>query len=287
MAGASMKSIKLRIHSMQNTRQITKAMEMVAASKMNKAQEKALRTRPYYTTLHSTLSGIAAATRDFSSPYLQKREEKRVCCVAIAGDRGLAGGYNSNVLRLAAETLTGEENCVVPIGKKAGEYFRHRGAELLTEDWLTAENLSVGGCFTLARHLAGLYRSGQVDAIELPPIRDEKADVLSNKTIATVVSSARPQPEKPAASDKRPADILYEPDCATVFNAMIPEYLGGVIYGALCESLASELSARRMAMDSATQNADEMIDKLNLQYNRARQGSITQELTEIVAGAEE
>ena len=167
MAGASMKSIKLRIHSMQNTRQITKAMEMVAASKMNKAQEKALRTRPYYTTLHSTLSGIAAATRDFSSPYLQKREEKRVCCVAIAGDRGLAGGYNSNVLRLAAETLTGEENCVVPIGKKAGEYFRHRGAEILTEDWLTAENLSVGGCFTLARHLAGLYRSGQVDAIEL------------------------------------------------------------------------------------------------------------------------
>lgn len=120
MAGASMKSIKLRIHSMQNTRQITKAMEMVAASKMNKAQEKALRTRPYYTTLHSTLSGIAAATRDFSSPYLQKREEKRVCCVAIAGDRGLAGGYNSNVLRLAAETLTGEENCVVPIGKRQG-----------------------------------------------------------------------------------------------------------------------------------------------------------------------
>ena len=153
MAGASMKSIKLRIHSMQNTRQITKAMEMVAASKMNKAQEKALRTRPYYTTLHSTLSGIAAATRDFSSPYLQKREEKRVCCVAIAGDRGLAGGYNSNVLRLAAETLTGEENCVVPIGKKAGEYFRHRGVEILTEDWLTAENLSVA-----ALHWRAIWR---------------------------------------------------------------------------------------------------------------------------------
>ena len=154
MAGASMKSIKLRIHSMQNTRQITKAMEMVAASKMNKAQEKALRTRPYYTTLHSTLSGIAAATRDFSSPYLQKREEKRVCCVAIAGDRGLAGGYNSNVLRLAAETLTGEKNCVVPIGKKAGEYFRHRGAELLTEDWLTAEDLSV----VAALHWRAIWR---------------------------------------------------------------------------------------------------------------------------------
>lgn len=240
MAGASMKSIKLRIHSMQNTRQITKAMEMVAASKMNKAQEKALRTRPYYTTLHSTLSGIAAATRDFSSPYLQKREEKRVCCVAIAGDRGLAGGYNSNVLRLAAETLTGEENCVVPIGKKAGEYFRHRGVELLTEDWLTAENLSVGGCFTLARHLAGLYRSGQVDAIELVFTRWNS--LLSLEPCALRLLPL-PQPEKPAASDKRPADILYEPDCATVFNAMIPEYLGGVIYGALCESLASELSA--------------------------------------------
>ena len=201
-----------------------------------------------------------------------------------AGDRGLAGGYNSNVLRLAAETLTGEENCVVPIGKKAGEYFRHRGVELLTEDWLTAENLSVGGCFTLARHLAGLYRSGQVDAIELVFTRWNS---LLSQEPCVLRLLPLPQPEKPAASDKRPADILYEPDCATVFNAMIPEYLGGVIYGALCESLASELSARRMAMDSATQNADEMIGKLNLQYNRARQGSITQELTEIVAGAEE
>ena len=133
---------------MQNTRQITKAMEMVAASKMNKAQEIALRTRPYYTTLHQTLSRIAAATRDFSSPYLQKREEKRICCIAIAGDRGLAGGYNSNVLRLAASTLTGEENCVLPIGRKAGEYFRRLGIEILTEDWLTAEEISVGCSFT-------------------------------------------------------------------------------------------------------------------------------------------
>ena len=106
MAGVSTKDIKQRIRSMESTRQITRAMEMVAASKMNKAQEIALRTRPYYTTLHQTLSRIAAATRDFSSPYLQKREEKRICCIAIAGDRGLAGGYNSNVLRLAASTLT-------------------------------------------------------------------------------------------------------------------------------------------------------------------------------------
>ena len=215
---------------------------------------------------------------------VDKRENYIKRCVAIAGDRGLAGGYNSNVLRLAAETLTGEENCVVPIGKKAGEYFRHRGVGLLTEDWLTAENLSVGGCFTLARHLAGLYRSGQVDAIELVFTRWNSL-LFQEPCVLRLLPL--PQPEKPAASDKRPADILYEPDCATVFNAMIPEYLGGIIYGALCESLASELSARRMAMDSATQNADEMIDKLNLQYNRARQGSITQELTEIVAGAEE
>lgn len=146
--------------------------------------------------------------------------------MAIAGDRGLAGGYNSNVLRLAAETLTGEENCVVPIGKKAGEYFRHRGVELLTEDWLTAENLSVGGCFTLARHLAGLFRSGQVDAIELVFTRWNS---LLSQEPCVLRLLPLPQPEKPAASDKRPADILYEPDCATVFNAMIPEYLGGVI----------------------------------------------------------
>ena len=284
MAGSSVKSIKLRIHSMQNTRQITKAMEMVAASKMNKAQEIALRTRPYYTTLHQTLSRIAAATRDFSSPYLQKREEKRICCIAIAGDRGLAGGYNSNALRLAASTLTGEENCVLPIGRKAGEYFRRLGTEILTEDWLTAEEISVGCCFTLARHLAGLYRNGRLDAIDLVFTRWNS--ILSQEPCVLRLLPL-PKAEMPVAAEKRPTEILYEPDCSTVFNAIIPEYLGGVIYGALCESLASELSARRMAMDSATQNADEMIEKLNLQYNRARQGSITQELTEIVAGAEE
>lgn len=284
MAGASMKSIKLRIHSMENTRQITKAMEMVAASKLNKAQERALRTRPYYTSLYHTLGQIAGATRDFSSPYLQKREIHRVCCVAIAGDRGLAGGYNSNVLRLAGSTLTGEQNCAIPIGKKAGEYFRRTGTEILTEEWLVAEDVSVSGCFTLARHLAQMYRSGEIDAIQLVftrwnSILSQEPQVL--QLLPLQLSQTAPE------DGARLADVLYEPSCEAVFNAIIPEYLGGVIYGALCESLVSELSARRMAMDSATQNAEDMISDLSLQYNRARQGSITQEITEIVAGAEE
>lgn len=280
-----MKSIKTRIRSMESTRQITKAMEMVASSKLHHAEERVLHSRPYFETLYRTLAEIAAATHDFSSPFLTARAEKRVCCIAIAGDRGLAGGYNSNILRLASSCLAEKEGAVVPIGKKAGEYFRRHGIDSLTDTFLVAENATVSSCFTLAKMLAGQYRSGSLDAIYLAFTHWDTMLTQSPGLIKLLPL------EVPVGGDKGVkkvrSDVLYEPGCEAVFNAIIPEYIGGVLYGALCESLASELCARRMAMDNATQNAEDMIGDLSLQYNRARQGAITRELTEIVAGAEQ
>ena len=208
MAGVSTKEIKNRIRSMESTKQITKAMEMVAASKLRRAQAQVMDSRPYFEILHQTITDISVSTQDFSSVYFQEPGQAKVMFVVIAGDRGLAGGYNSNVLKLVEEQIRGQQAEVLPIGKKAVDFFRSRGS-----------------------------------------------------------------------------DILYEPSNEEVFEAIIPEYLGGLIYGALCESRASEQAARRTAMDNATQNAEDMIDELSLKFNRARQAAITQEITEIVAGS--
>lgn len=282
MAGVSMKSIKLRIKSMESTKQITKAMEMVAASRMRKAQERVLTCRPYYKTLYRTLRTIAANTDDFESAYLQQREVKKTCYVVIAGDRGLAGGYNGNVLKLAWADLQGKNACVLPIGKKAVEFFRLRGAELLTEHYAEAADVSVADCFTIAKLLASDYAAKAYDEVCL--VYTTFHSILSQTPQVMPLLPLQEDPEEPAPETN--CLTLYEPDSTSVFEAIIPEYLGGLIYGALCESVASELGARRTAMDAATKNAEEMISDLNLKFNRARQGAITQEITEIVAGSE-
>ena len=279
MAGISAKDIKLRIKSMESTKQITKAMEMVASSKLRRAQERVLHSRPYFEILYDTISEIAASATDLSSPYLEKRSGKKVCYVVIAGDRGLAGGYNSNVLKLAHGEMADLDPYVVPMGKKAVEFFRSRNIPLVTEAYAEAADISVGDCFTLAKDLSARFRAGEFDEIRVA--FTNFVSVLS-QTPATLRLLPLGQTKK--AAD--PRDVVYEPGPEEVFDAIIPEYLGGVIYGALCESVASEQAARRTAMDSATQNAEEMIADLSLKYNRARQAAITQEITEIVAGAE-
>ena len=209
-----MKEIKLRIKSVESTMQITKAMELVASSKLRRAKERVENSRPYFETLYATLFDIAAADSEFNSPYLAKCEKKCCLYIVIAGDRGLAGGYNSNILKAFTQFIS-----------------------MLTQT-----------------------------AIILPVLPFDA--------------------EPPEPGHEHQSLMLYEPDSAAVFDAIIPEYLAGVVYGALCESVASEQGARRTAMDSATKNAGEMIEHLNLYYNRARQAAITQEITEIVAGAD-
>lgn len=280
MAGVSTKDIKQRIRSMESTRQITRAMEMVAASKLRKAQERVLNSRPYFEQLYATIAHIACTKADITSPYLVKRDCQKTCCIVIAGDRGLAGGYNSNVFKLVSRELEGGDYCVVPIGKRAVEYFRARGTEILTQQYNEAADISIGDCFTLSKQITKGFLAGKFDRVciaftNFVSVLTQTPSILPVLPLSLAVTRSDPG-----------VQTLYEPDAQTVFDAIIPEYVGGVVYGALCESVASELAARRTAMDSATKNANEMIAELNLKYNRARQGAITQEITEIVAGAE-
>ena len=201
--------------------------------------------------------------------------------MVIAGDRGLAGGYNSNILKLVMNEIKDKDTCVVPIGKKAVDYFKSHNVPMLTTNYAEAEDMSLGDCFTIAKRLCKQYLSGEFD--EICVAYTNFVSVLSQTP-----GSLRLLPllrQSTGREGSVQSDIVYEPDATEVFDAIIPEYLGGVLYGALCESRASEQAARRTAMDSATQNADEMIANLSLQFNRARQAAITQEITEIVAGS--
>ena len=281
MAG-SMKDIKLRIKSVESTMQITKAMELVASSKMRRAKERVEHSRPYFETLYESLTKIAATDPRARNPYLRREDIKRTLLVVIAGDRGLAGGYNANVFK-QADAAEGPVT-VLPIGKRSAEYFAHHGAGLFTPEVLMAADVSVSECFTLSHQITEGFLKGEYDAVKLCYTR---FDSMMTQTATTLeVLPLTIEPTEAQKAEARRSQILYKPSCEEVFGAIIPEYVAGVLYGAVCESVASELAARRTAMDAATKNAGEMIEHLNLYYNRARQAAITQEITEIVAGAE-
>ena len=281
MAG-SMKDIKLRIKSVESTMQITKAMELVASSKMRRAKERVEHSRPYFETLYESLTKIAAADPRARNPYLRRDDIKRTLLVVIAGDRGLAGGYNANVFK-QADAAEGPVT-VLPIGKRSAEYFAHHGAGLFTPEVLMAADVSVSECFTLSHQITEGFLKGEYDAVKLCYTR---FDSMMTQTATTLeVLPLTIEPTEAQKAEARRSQILYKPSCEEVFGAIIPEYVAGDLYGAVCESVASELAARRTAMDAATKNAGEMIEHLNLYYNRARQAAITQEITEIVAGAE-
>ncbi|MEF9969624.1 MAG: ATP synthase F1 subunit gamma [Ruthenibacterium sp.] len=282
MAASNMKDIKIRIKSVESTMQITKAMELVASSKLRRAKERAENTRPYFNTLHAALHDIAYGNTDFSSPYVQKREQKKVCYVIIAGDRGLAGGYNANLFKCVAAHQSGLPVCALPIGKKAVEYCTRSNIEIVTDIYAIAEEVSLSDCFAAAHLLCKEYAKGNFDALYVG--YTNFVSMMSQQPTVLKALPIRYEPEK--VRNKAEELILYEPSCEGVFDAIVPEYVGGLLYGALAESIASELGARRMAMDAASKNAGDMIDSLSLKYNRARQGAITQEITEIVAGAE-
>lgn len=281
MAG-SMKDIKLRIKSVESTMQITKAMELVASSKMRRAKERVEHSRPYFETLYESLTKIAAADPRARNPYLRRDDIRRTLLVVIAGDRGLAGGYNANVFK-QADAAEGPVT-VLPIGKRSAEYFAHHGVGLFTPEVLMAADVSVSECFTLSHQITEGFLKGEYDAVKLCYTR---FDSMMTQTATTLeVLPLTIEPTEAQKAEARRSQILYKPSCEEVFGAIIPEYVAGVLYGAVCESVASELAARRTAMDAATKNAGEMIEHLNLYYNRARQAAITQEITEIVAGAE-
>ena len=279
MAGVSTKQLRTRIRSLRSTRQITKAMEMVASSKLRKAQAQAVAAKPYFETLYGVLQNIAGANRDFSSPYLKPTKGIKPLYVVIAGDRGLAGGYNNNMFKLVLSQIRGSNACVLPVGRKAEEFFGGHGIPVAKIAYAQTAEATMGDCFTLSKELCRLFCDGEYDQVHIA--YTEFVTVLSQQPyIRQILPLSQPQ------SHGKPVQVtLYEPSSEEVFETIIPEYVGGILYGGLCESYASEHAARRNAMDAATQNADEMIASLSLQYNRARQAAITQEITEIVAGA--
>jgi len=278
MAGVSTKEIANRIRSMESTKQITKAMEMVAASKLRRAQAQVLNSRPYFEILYSTINDIVESNRDFSSPYFANRETKRTLFIVIAGDRGLAGGYNSNLFRLLESEATDPHAVFLPIGKRARDYCHRRGLATVWDDELSSEKLTDSQLTAISDLLCDGFRDHRFDAVKL--IHTKLHSVLSQEAVCS------PLLPLPVAEKAANTVTIYEPDPETLMNRAVSDYLTAAIGAAVRESFLCELYARRSAMDSASQNAEEMIDSLSLQYNRARQSSITQEITEIVAGAE-
>lgn len=279
MAGASMKDIKLRIRSVENTMQITKAMQLVASSKLRGARKRMEQSRPYLKTAEEVIADIAAHNTGSASVYLTEREVRRRCIVVIAGDRGLAGSYNVNVFKAAGEHMAGAECAVMPIGRKARERYQHEDVGMLASGVEKVDGLTPQQCEPMARELMRGFKAGEYD------------EVLIAYTTFVSVLTQRPVVERllPINGGGRESSgrqMIFEPGVDALLSKFLPQYLAGVIYAAACDSVASEQAARRVAMDSATKNASEMIEDLSLRYNRARQGSITQELTEIVAGAE-
>ena len=280
MAGVSTKEIKNRIRSMESTKQITKAMEMVAASKLRRAQAQVAASRPYFEILRDTIDEIVEHNLEITSPYLKERTGSKVMYIVIAGDRGLAGGYNSNILKMVLAQIKDKEATVLPIGKKALDFFKSKKINVLTEEYAEAAAVSIGDCFSISKQLTQAFKKGEFDEIHVA--YTNFVSVLSQTPdCQKLLPLVREEGKKPTSR----AVTMYEPNCEEVFEAVVPEYLGGILYGALCESRASEQAARRTAMDSATSNAEDMIADLSLKFNRARQAAITQEITEIVAGS--
>ena len=278
--GASMKDIKRRIRSVESTKQITKAMELVASSKLRKAKERAEASRPYFNALYQAISDIAYNNTDFSSVYTQRREVKKSLFIVIAGDRGLAGGYNANIFRLAGQEMAGKDASVIAIGKKACEHYSRGPHRLAAQYPGVAEEINIVTAGEIAREVIRQYQAGEADEVYL--LFTQFVTALTQTPTALKVLPLSFEGEEPGAHREL---VIYEPSAEAVFDHIVPEYVAGMILGAAVESFASEQGARRTAMEAATDNADEMISALSLRYNRARQGTITQEITEIVSGA--
>ncbi len=284
---ANMKAVKLRIRSVQSTMQITKAMQLVAASKLRKAKEKADSSKPYLNILQSTLIDIAEGNTDFQSCFTKIGKSDKWLFIVVAGDRGLAGGYNSNLLKFAEEEIKGKDVSVLPIGKKSVEYFKRKNVPIFTDEYAEVAKVNISDCFGISKLICDAYRAGEfghvflcyTNFVSMLSQVPESCSILPLSDFDVTDSDS----EKDGKSRNL---ILYEPDSESVFNFIVPEYLAGILYTSINISVASELAARRTAMEAATDNAGEMIETLSLYYNRARQASITQEITEIVAGAE-
>jgi F-type H+-transporting ATPase subunit gamma len=278
----SLKDLRKRIASVRSTQQITKAMKMVAAARLRRAQEAAERARPYAAKLTEMFTEVVAGLSEDAHPLLARRAEARADLIVLTSDRGLCGGYNANLLRQAEVFLRDhaeEKTQLVLVGRKALDYFRRRGVAPLSEHAGVLGTPSAQVAGKLADRVTARFAEGETDAVYLLYSRFQSA-------ISQVPTIVRLLPVDAPAEDTSPVEYIFEPPRPELLAALLPRYIQTRLLQALLESIASELGARMTAMDNATRNASEMIDRLTLSMNRARQAAITTELMEIVSGAE-
>lgn len=290
---ASMREIKLRIKSIKETRQITKAMKLISAAKLKKARQQLEATLPYFSKVKSTIADILMHSGHMENVYFEERkgkDNKRIGFIILTGDKGLAGGYNHNILKLAEQRIDEAKDPVLMVAGHMGRnYFLRKNYNVLTDFDYPVQNPTVYRAREIAEKALQMFKDGQVDEVHL-------IYTLMVSTLKLVPTAMKLLPLDLedlkediglAGEVKVEIDELlsFEPSPQAVFNVLIPKYVKGIIYGALVESFTSEQSARMSAMDSATANADDMLQSLNLYYNRARQAAITQEISEIVGGA--
>jgi F-type H+-transporting ATPase subunit gamma len=298
---ANLKAIRKRISGAKNTQKITRAMKMVSAARLNRAQQRILAIRPYAVKTAQVLAEVAAPRGDEGAsgsaadhPLLERRAEKNVLFIVITSDRGLCGAFNSSILR-AAERLWREREAqgvnvkFAVIGRRGRDYLRRRGAPVLKNFEGIWERLDLEQARGIAREVLRPFIAGEIDALYL--VYNEFKSAMTQKVVAEPLFPLK-TPEgvservKKAEEWDREREFLFEPDRGALLERLVPMYVEITLLRALLESMASELGARMTAMDSATKNAAEMISKLTLDYNRARQAAITTELMEIIGGAE-
>jgi F-type H+-transporting ATPase subunit gamma len=283
VAGGGLREIKSRIKSVQNTRQITKAMKMVAAAKLRRAQERAEAARPYAEKMREVVMSIAAGTAGAKHPMLESRPVKKTGYVVITSDRGLAGGYNANVLRMVSRTIAErhknkDEYTIIVLGRKGRDFFKKRGYPVADEFVNISDSPTFADVKSVARNAVQLFANGEIDELYL----------VYNKFISAISQEPTELRLLPLADvEKVEGTPLYdfEPSADVVLADLLPKYAETLIFSALLDAKASEQGARMTAMGNATDNATDMIGRLTLFYNRARQAAITQEIAEIVGGA--
>ena len=281
---ASMRDIKRRRESVQSTGQITKAMKLVSTVKLQKAKSKAENTKPYFEHMYKAVNSMLRKSGNILHPYLQSGSSEKKGIIMVTSNRGLAGGYNSNIIKMVMNSGISKEDAVIyAVGRKGKDALARRGYTI-AEDYSEVMNEPVfNDAMSIGRKVLEDFAEGKIGEIYL--VYTEFKNTVTHvptwlKLLPVVVS----EEEEEDDADKLTL-MNYEPEAEEALDLIIPKYINSLIYGGLMQSFASENGARMQAMDSATTNAEEMISDLELKYNRARQGAITQELTEIIAGA--
>lgn len=280
---ASLRQIRRRMRSIENIHEITKAMEMIAAFRFKKAENRFSKSRHYLAEMEKLVANLSAAATELRDPLFEKRDVRRKTLVLFTGDKGLCGAYNSNLIRLASQWLkdnASSETSLVPVGKVGYEYFRKRNVRMLASyPEKTAADLALAKKIT--EELKSLFLSSKTDSIEFLYTTYRVGSTGQNRV--TPFLALRYLVERASATAE--IDYIYEPGFDTVFSALLGRYLEGKMFLTLLESLTSEYSARMVAMKQATENGEEVLDSLRLLRNKTRQATITRELSEIVSGA--